>query len=305
MADTLTGFTFENHIAHGACVEIDHGVSDMLDHRDYGTDVRRLIGEAMAAMPLLATHLQFEGRINLQFQGDGGRSIRNVRAADATTRPHMSLLVAQIDHYLQVRAMAKAPPQLSGSFTELLYGGILALMVEPREESRPATQALVLIEGASLAEALEGYFARSEQLPTLVRLAAEGNKLRGFMLQRLPLEHTSATQDDWEHLLTLAQTLTREELLSVNAHTVLRRLFANEALRVFEPRPVTVACRCSRGGISTMLLALGRDEVDSIIAEQGQVEVTCEFCGKQYTLNRADVAVLFSGAKSEPGNTKH
>jgi molecular chaperone Hsp33 len=299
----LTGFSFENHVAHGAFVEIDEGAGEMLDHRDYGADVRTLIGEAMAAMPLLATHLRFEGRINLQFQGDGGRFTR--AAAAAPPRPHMKLLVAQIDHHLNVRAMAKADPQLSGSFTELLYGGVLALMLEPLAEHREATQALVLIEGNSLAEALEGYFAQSEQLPTMVRLASEHGKLRGFLLQRLPMEHAEGSEEDWEHLLTLAQTLTREELLGVEPRTLLRRLFANEPLRVFDPRPVTVVCRCARGGISNMLLALGRDEVDSIVAEQGQVEVTCEFCGRHYTFSRADVAVLFSGVGTEPGPTRH
>jgi molecular chaperone Hsp33 len=152
---------------------------------------------------------------------------------------------------------------------------------------------------------LEGYFAQSEQLPTLIRLAADGNRLRGFLLQRLPLEHAHGTQEDWEHLLTLAQTLTREELLNVDAMTVLRRLFANEPLRVFEPRPVTVTCRCSRGGISTMLLSLGRTEVDSILAEQGKVEVTCEFCGRQYVFEHGDVAALFAAAISQPGQTRH
>jgi molecular chaperone Hsp33 len=301
----LTGFTFDNHVAHGAFVELGEGVDELLNHRDYNSDVRNLIGEAMAAMPLLATHLRFEGRINLQFQGDGGRGLRSVQRTQAPDAPYMKLLVAQIDHHLNVRGMAKAPADLTGSFTELLYGGVLALMVEPLGDTRNATQALVLIQGGSLAEALEGYFAQSEQLPTLIRLAAEGDRLRGFLLQRLPLEHAHGAQEDWEHLLTLARTLTREELLNVDALTALRRLFANEPLRVFEPRPVTMACRCSRGGISTMLLSLGRTEVDSILAEQGKVEVTCEFCGRQYVFERGEVAALFAAAISQPGQTRH
>jgi molecular chaperone Hsp33 len=308
MSNTLTGFVFENHIAHGAFVELSTGVGEMLSHRDYGADVRALIGEAMAAMPLLATHLRFEGRINLQFQGDGGRVGRAARP-DAIVRPHMQLLVAQIDHHLNVRGMAKAPPGLSGNFTELLYGGVLALMLEPNNapgrEQRPASQAIVLIQGARLSDALEGYFAQSEQLPTLIRLAARDDRLCGFMLQRLPLEHTQATQEDWEHLATLAGTLGDEELLNADASTLIRRLFANETVRVFEPRPVTVTCRCNRGGISTMLMSLGRDEVDSIVAEQGKVEVTCEFCGRQYQFSPGDIGALFAAAGAQPRETRH
>ena len=134
----LTGFVFENKVAHGAFVELSEGVGEMLGRRAYSGDVRSLLGEAMAAMPLLATHLGYEGRINLQFQGE-----------DA-----VKMLVAQVDHHLEVRAMAKAPEELQGSFTGLLRGGVLALMLEPNAEHRESTQASVPIEGTSLAQAL-------------------------------------------------------------------------------------------------------------------------------------------------------
>ena len=285
----LTGFVFDNNVAHGAFVEIDEGAGDMLGHRDYGDDVRRLIGEAAAAMPLLATHLRFEGRINLQFQGENA----------------LKLLVAQVDHHLEVRAMAKIAPGASGSFTELMGGGLLALMLEPKGDQRQASQATVPIEGESLARALERYFSLSEQLPTLMRLAADGGKLRGFMLQRLPLEDARGTEDDWNHLAILAATLTPQEMLQADAQTLLRRLFHEEDLRLFEPRPVTLACRCSRAGISRLLLSLGQEEADSIIAEQGRIAVTCEFCGKEYVFNKAETAELFAAAGSVPSNTRH
>jgi molecular chaperone Hsp33 len=285
----LTGFAFENQVAHGAFVELSEGVAEMLGHRAYSADVRALIGEAMAAMPLLATHLGFEGRINLQFQGE-----------DA-----MKLLVAQVDHQLEVRAMAKAPEQLQGSFTGLLHGGVLALMLEPRAENRQSSQALVPIEGTSLAQALEAYFEQSEQLPTLIRLAADGERLRGFMLQRMPAEDARAGEQDWEHVSILAATLKPEELLQADPATLLGRLFAAEPLRLFEPRPVMVACRCSRPGIARLLLSLGRDECDSIIAEQGRIAVTCEFCGKEYVFNAGEAAELFAAAGSVPSNTRH
>jgi molecular chaperone Hsp33 len=285
----LTGFLFENKVAHGAFVELSEGVSQMLGHRAYGADLRGLIGEAMAAMPLLATHLGFEGRINLQFQG--GEDLK--------------LLVAQVDHRLEVRAMATAPAGLQGSFNALLQGGVLALMLEPGGGQHQASQALVPIEGATLAQALEGYFEQSEQLPTLIRLAAAGDTLRGFMLQRLPLEDSQGSEQDWEHLSILAATLQQEELLQADPATLLQRLFAQEPLRLFEPRPVTVACRCSRAGIARLLLSLGREECDSILAEQGRIAVTCEFCGAEYAFNAGEAAELFAAAGSVPSTTKH
>jgi len=289
----LTGFAFENHVAHGAIVELSSGVAELLDQRAYSDDVRRLVGEAIAAMPLLATHLHDEGRINLQFQGEGA----------------MKLLVAQVDQALNVRAMAKAEAGLSGDFAQLLYGGLLALMMEPVNvpgaELRPASQALVLIEGARLSDALEGYFERSEQLPTLLRLATDNRgRVAGFLLQRLPIEGLQNADIEWEHLQTLASTLTPEELLAADAETILHRLFHAEALRVFEPRAVTVACRCSRAGIARMLLSLGREEVESIIAEQGRVAVTCEFCGREHVFTPLETAELLIPSGTLPSSDR-
>lgn len=277
----LLPFAFDNHVAHGAIVHIESGIAELFAHRPQSEDVARLLREALGAMPLLATHLNIEGRINLQFQGDQS----------------MQLLVAQTDHHLNLRAMAKAPPDLGGSFTALLNGGLLALMIEPQTEGVPASQALVLIRGESLAAALEGYFEQSEQLPTLIRLAVRGDRIAGFLLQRMPLQSAKGTQADWEHLVTLASTLQHDELLDTDPYTILRRLFAEDPVRTFEPRAVTVACRCSRAGISHMLLSLGRTEVDEIVAEQGRVAVTCEFCGQEHAFSAHDVGELFRGAE--------
>jgi len=282
--NSLLAFTFGNHVAHGAIVQIRVGVADFLGHRSYSDDLGRLLGEAMAAMPLLATHLNFEGRINLQFQADPG-------VPDA-----MTLLVAQIDHHLNVRAMAKAPRELGGRFRQMLTGGLLALTLEPSHEGVPSSQAVVPIQGESLGEALEGYFEQSEQLPTLIRLAVRGDHLAGFMLQRLPLQSAKGTQADWEHLQILAATLQHDELLDTDPHTVLRRLFHEEEVVTFAPRPIQIACRCSRAGISRMLLSLGREEVDSILDEQERVTVTCEFCGREHVFTPHEAHELFRAA---------
>ncbi len=289
----LIPFQFDNHIAHGAFVVIDTGAAEMLDMRAYDPAVRGLVAQTMAAMPLLATHTRFEGRINLQFQGE--RAIK--------------LLVAQVVQRegapLTVRAMAKAAPQIDGSYAELLSDGVLALMLEPADDAQPSRQAMVPIDGDSLSESLEGYFAQSEQLPTLVRLAADGDRIAGFMLQRLPLEHTKATEEVWEHLSILAGTLSADELLSAEPETLMRRLFANEDWQLHAAQPVNIACRCSREGISLLLLSLGRDEVDKIVAEQGKVEIICEFCGRDYVYSRSDAATLFVAEGSEQSQLKH
>ena len=294
----LIPFQFANHIAHGAFVVIDEGVAAMMDHRAYPPSVRELIGQSLAAMPLLATHTRFEGRINLQFQSEQA----------------IKLLVAQVvqagDAPLAVRAMAKVSSVVAKNdanlgYRDMLSHGILALMLEPADNDQPSRQAMVPIDGASLAESLEGYFDQSEQLPTLIRLAATRDRVVGFMLQRLPLEHTKATQDTWEHLSILASTLNADELLNAPPEVLMRRLFANEDWGFQAPQAINVSCRCSREGISLLLLSLGREEVDVIVAEQGKVEVICEFCGKSYVYSRSDAATLFVAEGSEQSVLKH
>jgi molecular chaperone Hsp33 len=122
----------------------------------------------------------------------------------------------------------------------------------------------------------------------------------------LPLEHARGMADeDWAELALVAETLRHEELLQSEPETLLRRLFGDRELRLFQPRPVTVACRCSRAGISRLLLTLGKVEADSIVAEQGCITVACEFCGREYIFGRGDTAELFAAAAITPSNTRH
>ncbi len=283
-------------------MRVEQGVSELLDQRAYPADVRLLLCEAMAAIPLLSTHLKFEGRINLQFQAQP--ATRTIAA------PPVDLLVAQIDHRLQMRAMAKCQPQAAGSFRELLEGGLLALLLEPERSRVPASQALVLIQGDRLQDALEGYFAQSEQLPTLIRIAVQGSTLSAFMLQRLPIESAQGSDEDWEHLRILAETITEQELLDAGSEQdvdrLLKRLFADApAVRRFDARQIEVACNCSRAGISRMLMSLGQEEVNAMIAEQSRIAVTCEFCGQEHVFSASEAAQLFLSTGNQSSDTRH
>lgn len=283
MTDQLTDFVFPTLGARGAVVEIETGIAQMLGWRDYAPAVRSLLSQALAATPLLASHAKFEGRVNLQFQGQ--RAI--------------SLLVTQIDSQLNLRGMAKAPADASGDFQTLMGRGTLALILEPKSGSQNY-QALVEILGDSLAESLEIYFQQSEQLPTLLRLAASDTRLCGILLQRLPLGEVGSDEAHWQHLKTLFSTLGENELASVDGLTVLRRLFHAEDLRVFEPRSITLACHCSHASISAMLLALGEGELAPVLQEFGKVEVTCEFCGRNHSYDTVQMRELFAAQHRLP-----
>jgi molecular chaperone Hsp33 len=261
----------------------------MLGSRPYPADVRRLLAQAVAAMPLLAANTKFQGRMSLQFQGQGA----------------LKMLVAQIEADLQVRGMARCVPQAEGDFETLMRGGLLGLLLEPERGDRNY-QAVVAIQGGSLAAALEHYYAASEQIPSCMRLAAEGGRIRGIVLQRLPLGENNSSERHWEHLCALFATLGEAELARTDALTVLRRLFHAETLRLFEAQPVTLNCRCSRDSIAAMLLSLGEAELAEHLREHGRFDVTCEFCGREYGYARDDVEALLMQARTQPSNpTRH
>lgn len=285
----LTEFLFPDLGVRGAIVEFDAGVEAMLGSRPYTADVRRVLGHALAAMPLLAANTRFDGRISLQFQGHGA----------------LKLLVAQISSSLQVRAMAKASADAAGTLDQLTQGGTLGLLLEP-DRGTQDYQAVVPVEAQTLAAALEDYYARSEQIPTRLLLAAGAAQLRGIVLQRLPLGEKGSSETNWEHLCALFGTLGEAELAQTDARTMLRRLFHEEDLRLFDPRPIELSCRCSRDSIGSMLLSLGAEELHDHLREFGQVDVTCEFCGREYRFDPAEVDALFLRARMQPENqTRH
>ena len=273
----LRELLFPERGVRGAYVDLSQGIQDMVGWRDYAPDVYRLLGQALAATPLLASHLKFEGRINLQFKGSGA----------------LQLLVTQIDHNLQLRGMAKTALGATGSFSELMGEGMLAMVMEPARGTQ-YYQAVVEIVGESLAEALEGYFNQSEQLATFIRLAAGPDRLVGLMLQRLPSDEVKDGDAHWEHMLALANTVKEPEMLSKDGETLLRHLFHEEDRRVFEPRTVALQCRCSHASISAMLLGLGQEELQPVLDEHGKVAVTCEFCGREYSYTEADILSLIA-----------
>jgi len=273
----LRELVFPERGVRGAYVDLNEGVADLLGWRHYAPDVFRLLGQALAATPLLASHLKFDGRINLQFQG----------------KHALQMLVTQIDHQLELRGMAKAEADAAGDFAGLMQDGLLALMLEPGKGSQ-YYQAVVEIRGTSLAEALEGYFTQSEQLSTFLRLAAGPDRFVGLMLQRLPAAEVKDGDEHWQHLQILAGTVSEKEMLEKDGETLLRHLFHEEDRRMFEPRPVALNCRCSHAGISKMLLGLGEQELAPVLLEHGRVAVTCEFCGREYAYTEADIRALLA-----------
>lgn len=297
-SDCLHRFDFEHLPIRGLLIHLDASWRALLEHRNYPPVIRDTLGEAVVASVLLAATIKFDGQLTLQVKGDGP----------------MHLLLAQCTAGLGVRGLARyneTARDLSRDIAQLAGSGNLTVTVESEDLQR-RYQGVVPVDGERLAECLEVYFEQSEQLPTRLWLHADENGLAGMLLQRLPTANTlddGATEgadaerareqqglldDAWQRVQLIADTLKPEELRGLADREILHRLFNEDDLRLFDMAPVFFKCRCSRERVSGMLQSLGAQEVQSVLAEQGHVEVHCDFCNRAYRFDAVDVAQLFS-----------
>ena len=277
--DALQLFIFERARVRGELVRLDETWREVRRRREYPEAVRSALGELTAASVLLAATLKFEGGA-LVLQIQGGHPV--------------DLLVVECQADLALRAMARwdgGLPALGPHPTlhELAGGGRCALTIDPGG-GLAAYQGIVPLEGHTTAQVLERYMARSEQIATLFSLAASDERASGLLLQKLPATGGKAAPDAdpdlWNRVGHLAATLTRAELLERPGRDILRRLFHDEDLRLFETMPVRFACRCSRERVAGLIRMVGAEEARQALAERGEMQVTCEFCGRGYAVSR-------------------
>ena len=288
MSDRLYRFLFEEADVRGEIVQLDAAYREVLRRGSHPPVVARLLGEAMAAALLLSATLKSRGGLALQLQGEGPVSMLLVQTSGGTVRA-------------TVQCRSEVP---DAPLREQTGAGLLSIILDPDDETH-RYQGLVELDADSLAEALERYFRDSEQLPTRLWLSAAEGRAAGMLLQQVPGADTEDI-DAWERAGHLAATLQHRELLQLDPPEVLRRLYHEEDIRLFEPSPVSFRCRCSRERVAGLLLALGAEEARSLVAERGEVEVHCEFCGQGYRFDPVDVEQLLADPDAPPpSGTQH
>lgn len=279
MADTLQRFIFEHAPIRGEMVQLATAWQAVTERHDYPAPLRRVLGELMAAGALLAATLKFNGTLILQLHGSGP----------------VKLIVVECTSDHAMRATAKWDGEIpEGGLRALLGSGRFAISLVP-ESGQQSYQGVVDLDADCIASALEHYMAASEQIETRLWLACDDTRAAGLLLQKLP-ERESSDADAWPRAGLLAATVKPEELLDLEPQRLLHRLFHEEDLRVFEPRPVYFRCSCSRDRVVGMLRMLGLDEVRSVVAERGEVEVHCEFCNRRYAFDAVDSEEIFAAA---------
>ena len=280
--DHLLKIIFETGHARAHLVQIEKSWLDVTCRHDEAPEVISLLGQMTVASILLSASLKYKGSVILQIHGDGP----------------VRLAVAECNSSLGFRSTVKMSETLSvptgADWSQLVNQsnmGRFSVVLDPKVASQAPYQGIVPLHESGVAQALEAYMNRSEQLPTRLWLACDGDRAAGLLVQRLPSKDN--TDEEWERLLALADTVTEEELLNKDAETLLHQLFWQEKPRLLETKPVQFSCPCSRTRVGKMLLTLGREEVDGILAEQGHVEVNCDFCNTGYQFDAVDCAELF------------
>lgn len=276
-SDTLQRFIFEQAPIRGEIVHLQDTYQTIINQRPYPAMVQNLLGEASVSCLLLASSIKFEGLISLQFQGD----------------KRLPLLLVQCDQDLNIRAFAKFEDKLEiVDYARAFLTGKMVLTINQQNQPQ-AYQSMIPIHSTSMSENLMAYFAQSEQVATRVWLAVADTHAAGMLLQCLPGENTLQREQFWEYAIQLGETVNEEELLQLDNQTLLYRLYNETEVRLFDPRPTRFKCRCTPQKMEHVLCVLGREEVNSLLKEQGIVTIHCDFCNQEYRFDPIDVAMIF------------
>ena len=315
----LHKFLFDGLPVRGILVRLTDTWTEILQRRQSNTTtgawpapVAGLMGQMAAAGALMQSNIKFNGALVLQVFGDGP----------------LKVAVAEVQPDLSLRATAKVVGKVSdgaslSAMVNVGNQGRCAITLDPRDKlpGQQPYQGVVPLHGDQgeklehLSEVLEHYMLQSEQLDTQLVLAADGKVAAGLLIQRLPVqgegnlagrllgranEDEIGRNEDYNRIAILAGSLTREELLTLDVDTILRRLFWEEKVLRFPAQRPRFACTCSRERVGDMIRGLGHQEAESILSERPDIEVGCDFCGRQYRFDAVDAARLFTSPGDQP-----
>ncbi|GEA09353.1 33 kDa chaperonin [Alteromonas sp. KUL42] len=295
--DKLHRFMFNQANVRGELVRLDESLNQIVHSYEYPVQIQTLLGEMAAATSLLTATLKFKGEISLQIQSKGP----------------VSYAVLNATHEQTLRGVARWDETLSElpeSFSDLLSQAVLVITITPDEGER--YQGVVALDKPSLAQCIEEYFGQSEQLATRVHLMTDlddpkNAKASGILLQVLPTD-SSATDvsqaNEFAHISTLTETLTKEEMFTLSVEEILHRLYHQEEVELFPAKAVSFACTCSKERSAEALRHVDKSELLAIIEEEGAIKMNCQYCHTEYRFDSIDVEAIHNGNVSAPSSNQ-
>jgi molecular chaperone Hsp33 len=290
--DFVAAFQIEDEPVRGRITRLGDGTIDaILKRHDYPRWAAHLLGEAVTLATLVCASLKFEGRVIVQAQGEGPVALLVGEArTDGGVRGYLKLDRAKWDRLDKINKGAR--PHV----TQAIGKGLMAMMLAPSDPDAEPYQGIVPLDGATLAECAETYFAQSEQIPTRVRLAVAelsepGGTMRwragGALIQQVaPDESRGETDEAWDNARALFDTVTDLELADpdLSSARLLYRLFHENGVRLETPRRLADRCTCSEERLVNTLISLPRDETVKLAEADGAIAADCQFCGRLYRI---------------------
>lgn len=283
--DQSQRYLFEDHPIRGQYVSLDQSWQEIAQQGGLQGRGLTLLGEALVVVSLLVDTLKIEGSVTLQIRGKGP----------------LELLVVEANSKHEVRGTVRQGGNIDEQMDLQQIFGSEYLVITIKTDGAEPHQGIAPLNGVNLSDALEHYFATSEQLPTRFWLACDGQNASGMLIQKLPGKQKD--DDAWDRILHLASTVTDDELQRIPLDALLYRLFNEETLRLFDPHTIKFSCSCSRERTAGMLLSLGKAEADQILEDEGEISVNCEFCNANYSFDRIDIEQLFLAGETAPSGT--
>lgn len=281
--DILHRYLFDDLHVRGELVQLTDTYQKIVAAHNYPAGVRQLLGELVAATCLLTATLKLEGEIAVQLQGDGP----------------IGYLAVNGGHDQKIRGIAKLKEDTSAEGLQNLIGkGTMVITIRP--DKGEAYQGIVALEESTIADCLSHYFKVSEQIPTMIWLYHNDKtqQVAGSLVQLLPDgDDKEKQQNDFEHLCQLTNTLKAEEIFTLDAETLLFRLYNQEKVRLFEPQVVQYQCSCSEEKCINAISQIQPSEIKSILAEQGNISMTCDYCLTTYAFNEQKLVHLLTDIK--------
>jgi len=287
-SDQSQRFLFEDHPIRGQHVSLDQSWQEIAQQGGLEGRGLSLLGEALVVVALLVDTLKIKGSVTLQIRGTGP----------------LELLVVEANSKHEIRGTARQVGEIDEQADIQQIFGSDVLVITIKTEGAEPHQGIAPLRGIKLSDALEYYFATSEQLPTHFCLTCDAKNASGMLIQKIPGKLKD--DDAWDRVLHLAATVTDDELQRLALGDLLQRFFNEETLRLFDSRTIKFACSCSRERTAAMLLSLGKAEASEILESEGEISVSCEFCGANYSFDQIDVEQVFGeGGAAPPNATTH
>lgn len=294
--DLLHRFIFEKAPIRGEFVQLQESFLTILEQHAYPTAIRQLLGEALCVAALLSAVIKFQGRLTVQFRGKG----------------KLKMLLTQCNNLFHLRGLVKWEGEMTyDELMEAFNDGVLVIMLDTGGTGR--YQGIVSWRGNSLLESIEGFFKESEQLATKLWLKVDEKNAAGLLLQIIPSKENAEfnlqanlENPEWQHAIDLTEKLAPEDLLQLDAETLLSKLYPEEDIRLFDPVPVMFKCTCNRKRGEDAILLLGQKEAEEELKTKNAIVVTCDFCNKEYVFDKVDVAAIFKNKdKTSPTTNIH